>query len=93
MNKKIFLSAGALILAVAGILATRASVKFFPITNLYYKGVTCQLVASGCSLATVRFLTSGQPGTHQALINTSGSSGFAGLYATSTCIKPVYLAL
>lgn len=92
MNKKIFLGAGALVLVVAGAFAGKISAKFAPTTNLYYKGATCKEVALAIPAAGNKFLTAGQPGTHQAIINTSQSALLAGLYATSTCIKPVYLA-
>jgi len=90
MNKKFFLGAGALVLVAAGALAGKASAKFATTATLFYKGSTCIPVAQGISSTNDKFVTVAV-GTHQALINTAGTAATAGLYATSLCLKPVYL--
>lgn len=94
MNKrKIFLGLSALVLGVGGVFAGRATAKFASATDLYYKAPGgCTTAALSITGATNNFLTSGAPGTHQAVINTSNSATTAGLYATSTCNKKVFLA-
>jgi hypothetical protein len=94
MKRKFLFGTGAVVLALASVIAGRASVKFATPTALYgtISGGTCTAVATGTSvgLNSLRFNTVASG--NQAFIVTSGiAAKHVNLWATSTCqTKKVY---
>jgi len=81
MNRKIFLTAGAVLLAVVGVFAGRASKKGTA-TALYYKSAGSHCVALFTSGIPSNFTTTA--GSNQASLKTEGGV-FRAVFETNTC--------
>jgi len=84
-KKKIFLSAGALVLAVAGVIAGRASAKFAAPTALYFTtaGLATNCYTLAGSISSVFHMTTAGTNPQYSIVTAGGFS--SKVFANSTC--------